>query len=225
VGSSPIRPAFGPGVGHDPAAPAPPGWIRGGAENGSVGGRRQRYRTIRAGNLPLDRSRVGYRPQQRDTVIFDPRGCVLKVSAQADGERELYRQTFGMVFFEDERHFEVRDIYSLEPLRFSPASLVTVAGVESARVVELRLRSSDEHANDYLSQGHDLLAPGRPWDSARLARGRIIRASFLLAYRSGGPPRKLEIRPPNVALYDRMRDGEITEAFLLANGFLTRRLR
>jgi diguanylate cyclase (GGDEF)-like protein len=43
VGSSPIRPAFGPGVGHDPAAPAPPGWIRGGAENGSVGGRRQSF--------------------------------------------------------------------------------------------------------------------------------------------------------------------------------------
>lgn len=44
-----------------------------------------------------------------------------------------------------------------------------------------------------------------------------MRASFLIKYRSGRP-RKLELRPPNVAIYDRARDGDAAEAFMYANG-------
>ena len=57
---------------------------------------------------------------------------------------------------------------------------------------------------------------GRP----NLNEGRMVRASFLIKYSSGGRPRKLELRPTNVAIYDRDRDGDPAEAFLRTNGYL-----
>jgi len=53
-----------------------------------------------------------------------------------------------------------------------------------------------------------------------LQEGRIVRASFLMKYESGGRPRKLELRPPNVAILDRDRDGAVAEAFMAANDLL-----
>jgi hypothetical protein len=183
------------------------------------------YRMIGTISTRLERSRIGYRPQQHDSVIFDTRDCLLQVSASTETERDLYRQAFGMAFFEDDDHFPVGDVYNLEPLRIRRLTLATVAGLESVRLTALRTRSDDAFGMVQSSQGHDLLAPGGPCDEARRARGTIIGASFLLTYESGGPPRKLEIRPPNVALYDRARDGAVTEAFMLANQFLVRRPR
>jgi len=180
------------------------------------------FRMIGVIGADLEPARIGYRAQQHDSVIFDTRDCLLQVSATTEAERDLYRQAFGMAFFDDDDHFPVGDIYNLELLKLSHLTLATVAGVECVRLTELRTRSDDAFAMVQVSQGHDLLAAGGPCDTARRARGTIIGASFHLTYDSGGPPRKLEIRPPNVALYDRARDGVATEAFLLANRFLVR---
>jgi len=183
------------------------------------------YRMIGTINAQLEHARVGYRPQQHDSVIFERHGCVLKVSAQTLGERELYRQAFGMAFFENENHFPLGDLYNLEPLRRGGATLVMVAGIEAARLTELRMRLDDEQGKVQVSQGRDLLVPGGPFETAPFARGKIVGASFLITYESGGPPRRLEIRPPNVALYDRARDREATNAFLHANELLSGRPR
>lgn len=183
------------------------------------------YRMIGIIQSSLERSRIGYRPQQHDSVIFDARDCLLQVSAHTEAERNVYRQAFGTAFFEDLDHFPLGDIYNLELLRLGNLTLATVAGVENVRLTELRTRVGDEHAVVQVVRGYDLLARGGPLDSTRRARGTITGATFHLTYDSGGPPRKVEIRPPNVALYDRARDSGVTEAFLFANHFVVRRPR
>jgi len=181
------------------------------------------FRMVGTINQTREPSSIGYRPQQHDSVIFEARGRLLKVDAQTAGERDAYRRALGTAFFEDEDHFPVGDIYSLELLRLSNLTLATVAGVERARLTELKMELQDAHGVVQVLQGHDLLNRSGPSETARRARGKMIGATFHVTYASGGPPRKLEIRPPNVAIYDRARDEEATEAFLIANRFLTPR--
>jgi hypothetical protein len=178
------------------------------------------YRMIGTINAELEHDRVGYRPQQHDSVVFRRRGCVLEVNADTAGERDLYRQAFGMAFFENENHFLSRDVYSLESLRRPGAKLTMVSGVEAARLTQLRAHVDDDQGSVHTWKNEDLLAAGGPLQSDGLARGKIMSASFLLTFATGGPPRPLEIRLPNVALYDRARDAGVTEDFLRANEFV-----
>jgi len=118
---------------------------------------------------------------------------------------------------------EVDDVYTLAPLQLDGLSLASVAGVETARLTEVKTRHDEENGDVNVAQGQDLLAAHPKRDKPRFARGTFVGATFLVTYRSGGPPRDLEIRPPIVALYDRDSDGddEPTKEFLRANGFVT----
>lgn len=178
------------------------------------------YRTIGSIDNRLERSRIGYRPQQHDSVVFSRRDGVLKVSAHTEGERDLYRQAIGMAFFEDENFFPVGNLYSLAPLRAARPVLVVGADVESAQLIEVRIQLEDKDGVVRVSQGRDLLSLVDSRENGSLAPGKIIGATFLLSYRSGRLPRQLEIRPPNIAIYDRARDGDAAEKFMRLNGFL-----
>ncbi|MEO7730381.1 MAG: hypothetical protein ABIY55_05375 [Kofleriaceae bacterium] len=178
------------------------------------------YRTIGAIDNRLERSRIGYRPQQHDTVVFGQRDGVLKVNAHTEAERDLYRQAIGMAFFEDENFFPVGNVYSLAPLRAVKPVLVVGADVESAKLIEVQIQLEDRDGVVRATQGRDLLSMVDARENGSLAPGKIIGATFLLSYRSGGLPRRLEIRPPNIAIYDRARDGDAAEAFMRRNGLL-----
>jgi hypothetical protein len=177
------------------------------------------YRTDGTIDKKLRRSRVAYRPQKHDSVIFDTRTGVLKLNAQTQGEKDLYRKAFGKVLFDDEGYFPAGDIYTLAPLRKAKPTIATVAGIESARLTEVWIQVDAESGFVQISRAYNLLAEADKRGNPNFAQGKIVRAAFLIKYRSGGRPRRLELRPPNVAIYDRARDGDPAEEFMRANGF------
>ena len=144
---------------------------------------------------------------------------MLKLNAQTAAEKDLYRKSIGKILFDDADYFPAGDIYTLAPLRKAKPTLALVAGVKSARMTEVWIQVNDEHGFVQTSRGHNLLAVAERHGTPNFAQGNIIRASFLIEYSNGGRPRKLELRPTNVAIYDRARDGEPAEAFMHANGF------
>lgn len=175
------------------------------------------YRTDGSIDKKLRRARVAYRPQKHDSVIYDTKTGVLKLNAQTAGEKELYRKAFGKILFDDESYFPAGDIYTLAPLRKPKPTIALVAGIESARLTEVWNQVDAESGFVQISRAYNLLAEAEKRGNPNFAQGKIVRASFLIKYRSGGRPRKLELRPPNVAIYDRARDGDVAEDFLRAN--------
>ncbi len=178
------------------------------------------YRTDGSIDKKLRRSRVAYRPQKHDSVIYDTRTGVLKLNAQTQGEKDLYRKAVGKILFDDADYFPAGDIYTLAPLCKAKPTIALVAGVDSARLTEIWIQVDDEQGFVQTSRAYSLIAAAEKYGSPNFAQGKIVRASFLIKYRSGGRPRKLELRPTNVAIYDRARDGEPAEEFMRVNEFL-----
>lgn len=180
------------------------------------------FKTDSSIDKALRRSRVGYRPQKHDSVVYDRRRGTLKINAQTEKEKRLYRTVTGDVLFGDEDYFPAGRFYTLKPLRRSEPSLKLVDGLRGARLTEVWIEHDAVGEFVQISRARDLLEMARIAGNPRLAAGSLVRASFFLRYESGGRSRKVEVRPPNVAIYDRAREASITEAFLAKNGFLQR---
>ncbi len=171
-------------------------------------------------NRMLERGRTGLRPQKHDSVIYDTGSGVLKVNAQSVGERDLYRRTFGKVLFGDPEYFPGGEIYTLDPLRNGKAALAVVPGIESVRLTEISIAVDNDEGFAQVSKAHDLIEAAARYGQPNFQQGTIVRAGMVVKYKAGGRGRKLELRPPRVAVYDRDRDGVVTEAFMRTNGFL-----
>lgn len=168
----------------------------------------------------LKRSRTTYRPQKHDSLIYDTRTGILKVNAQTLPEREEYRKQFGQVFFNDAEHFPAGDIYTLAPIKAADFRLRVPNGIIWANVCEVWIEIQDEQNIVQITRGFDLLGSATGRTRLNLEEGEIKRVAFKVKYESGGKPRKLEIRPSNLAIYDRDRDGAAAESFLSLNRFL-----
>ena len=166
--------------------------------------------------------RVAFRPQQHDSVLFDTRTFTLKINTRTIWERGLYRQAIGQVMFDDVDHFPGLGIYTLAPLRVSPLRFHPVVGIKDNGIVLtevwIQYDTDDHRVEKILSDdlSISIAAEGKP----NLQAGAVVRASLMIKYSSGGRARKLEIRPPNVAIYDHDRDDDVTELFLKENGFV-----
>ncbi len=168
----------------------------------------------------LRRSRVAYRPQKHDSVIYDNRTYILKINAQTRAEKEHYRDAFGRVLFGDAEFFPGEDLYTLAPLKRGTSAMRLVPGIESVRLTEVWIQIDNDQRFMQTSKAYNLAESIARYGKPNLAEGSLVRAAFLVKYTSGGRPRKLELRPPNVAIYDHDRDGVPAEAFMRANGYL-----
>jgi len=168
----------------------------------------------------LRRSRVAYRPQKHDSVIYDNKTCILKINAQTRAEKDHYRDTFGQVLFDDAGFFPGEDLYTLAPLKRGTDALRLVPGIESIRLTEVWIQIDNDQRFVQISKAYNLAESIARYGRPNLAEGRLVRASLLVKYSSGGRARKLELRPTNVAIYDHDRDGGPAEAFMRANGYL-----
>lgn len=177
------------------------------------------YRSVGTVEQDRRRSRLTYRPQKHDVVMFNMQTHILKVNAQFQNEKDLYRRCFGEVLFGDPINFPGTDIYSLRPMQRQNFKLKLTADIRNARVSEVWILVQDEHRLLERCSAYDILESARRQGRPNLQQGEIIRSTILIRYATGGRERKLELRPPNVADYDRDRDAKVTERFIEENGF------
>ena len=62
-----------------------------------------------------------FRPAKDDVVVFSPGYEELRIHAATKGERELYREEFGVRLRGDGKYFSERKSFTLEPLRVDGA--------------------------------------------------------------------------------------------------------
>lgn len=169
----------------------------------------------------LELSRLPWRPQKHDSVIYDTRTGVLKVYATYDQERLRYRESIGRALADDAAFFVASPTYSFERLRSLSGSLRVVEGLDRARLTEAAVET--ESANCRLAEfkGDDLMEIVAGRDATVFPLGEIVRVRFALHFRSGGKARPVELRLPNIAEYDREREGDVTEAFIRANEMIS----
>jgi len=177
------------------------------------------YRTEGNITAKLERSRIGYRPQRHDSILYDTGTGVLKIHAQFPAERTAYRETFGRLLFDDPAYFPEKPTYTLESLRTNGGGLAVVAGMRSVRLTEVCIEWDTDRCRQQILKGNDLTEMVTGCGSLDIAGGEIVRASFSIGYSSGGRARRLEVCMPNVADHDRDRDGPVVEAFLRINQF------
>jgi hypothetical protein len=180
------------------------------------------YRTDGTIDKSLRRSRIAYRPQKHDSAIYDPKTLILKVSAQTRAEKEEYRRAIGEVLFGDPDHFPASRVYTLAPLRRKNPRLALVTGIDSVRLAEVWIQHPTDEELLETWRGRDLLETAKGTGRPNLSVGTIVRAAFFCRFEEGGRPRKVEVRPPNIAVYDRARGGALMERFLTTNGIQTR---
>lgn len=169
----------------------------------------------------LELSRLPWRPQKHDSVIYDTRTGVLKIYATYEKERLRYRESIGRALVGDAAFFVASPTYSFERLRSLSGSLRLVEGLDRARLTEAAVET--ESANCRLAEfkGDDLMEIVAGRDATAFPLGEIVRVRFALHFRSGGKARPVELRLPNIAEYDREREGDVTEAFIRANELIS----
>ncbi|NQV47015.1 MAG: hypothetical protein HQ504_04455 [Rhodospirillaceae bacterium] len=168
----------------------------------------------------LKLSRLGWRPQKHDTIIYDTKTGILKIHASYAPERKAYREALGQVLTSNSGYFLDAAPYRLNSLQTNGGVLTLVDGLEWVCLTEVTLEVDAVDCRRQDLKGDDLTEMVAGTGALSMLPGEIVRACFMLRYKSGGRPRKLEVRLPNVADYNRDRDGDVTEAFLRVNGFL-----
>lgn len=175
------------------------------------------YRTDGSITPTLERSRIGYRPQRHDSLLYDRQTGILRIHARFQAQRLAYRETLGRVLFNDAGYFRECPTYTLEPLRSGGGVLTLVSGMTEVQVTEACIEQGVDGISRQTLKGSDLLEMLAGRGSADVAGGRIVRAHFSIKYESGGRARTLRVSLPNVAEYDRERDGAVVDAFLRMN--------
>lgn len=165
-------------------------------------------------------SRVAYRPQRHDVLIYDNDSGILKVNARVPLERDKYVEVFGDILFGDPGHFPVADLYRLDHLQNSSFSIVKTGDLANVALAELVLRRDDDLKSTFVVRAADVLKLIHRGQCPDIESGTLIFAKFRYQTHNDKRWRTVKVKPQNVAEYDHERFGGIVERFLLANGIL-----
>jgi len=159
-----------------------------------------------------------FRPAKDDVVVYTPERDELRIHAGTKGERELYRRTFGMRLFGDDRYFSERKAFTLEPLRSEGAKVLEWDGDgELARIVlrEIEVAYGGGFNDVVIRKSDDIFAAAQARGKDAIPdSGRLVRASFDFWFTGAKKPRKVQVRPPNILKLGRYCDAAVVQRWL-----------
>ena len=165
-----------------------------------------------------------FRPEKFDVMAYNPVTGELRINAEIQGERQLYREAFGLHLFGDKGYFNKDSrCFDLEPLRLLGEEALLCSDVEGIESVTLRsveiYRGGAHKASDVLRSENlfaSLEEQQRPFPSG----GKITKAVFEVQFANSKSPRTVTVYAGNRALFKRDGDAEIIELWLTLRGFL-----
>jgi hypothetical protein len=169
---------------------------------------------------------VFYRPQQHDVLIYNSEVGELRIHAGTQGERELYRKTFGLFVFEDENFLPGDGKYTLQPLITDGVKALNCLDVEGIEGVKLRevefqwLGSGRGNTEREIRKANDLFAAFNTREFKFTDGHDLKRAVFQVKFADAKRPRSVTISPSNRDKYERDDDGSFLEAWLKKRGFI-----
>jgi hypothetical protein len=166
-----------------------------------------------------------FRPERDDVIVFSPEHDEIRINARTKGERELYREQFGLHLRGSADHFSRRNHYTLEPLRADgPHALNApeVPGLGNIKLRELQIAFDNGNHEVLTTAADDLFdssgsAPHKPVPIPR--HGRLTRAIFGIQFAGCASARVVELRPPNILKLSRRCDACLVHRWLHCRGF------
>lgn len=166
-----------------------------------------------------------FRPQRHDVLIYDERSGDIGVHASTKGERNLYLRTLGRLLFNDENHFPPAGRFTLDPLMVhGSASLHSddIDGIRGIRLVEYRHYLGGAYKEVETRKAEDIFGALALRGQTALKGGRLVSATFKVAFDDSEKERSVTIRPPGVARFERNDDSGLIENWLRERGFILR---
>jgi hypothetical protein len=166
-----------------------------------------------------------FRPERDDVVVYSPGHDEIRINARTKGERDLYREQFGICLSGECNYFCRNSTYSLEPLRVDGASSLATDGLEGiSRIIlrELEIASDNRHCEVLVRQADNLFecdALDRERDGLTGGPGRLTRAAFDFHFADSSKPRPVQIRLPNLLKVGRHCDVSLIHRWLCLRGF------
>lgn len=166
-----------------------------------------------------------YRPEIHDVLIYDPEFDELgvHVHSRTIGERKLYLARIGEYLFGDVGYFPNFDRFTLTPLvERGAASLACedVPELDTIKLVEFQRFWGGDHKEIEVRKASDIFAIYGEGQRGSLDGGQLKRAVFAVKMKRELKPRRVTIRPPNIAVYDRDSDSEPVEIWMRRRGFI-----
>jgi hypothetical protein len=156
-------------------------------------------------------------------VVYDANRDELGINASGKKEKALYCELFGDHLFKNLKYFPGDNKYTLDPLKQDgPAALVCsdVDGLEKVTLVELWFFHGGEHGDVEIRKAVDIFAAMAARGRSISPMARLTRAIFLVKFANAPRPRRVTIRPRNIAQYTRDEDSELVERWLEKRGFM-----
>jgi hypothetical protein len=165
-----------------------------------------------------------FRPERDDVVVYSPGHDEIRINARTKGERDLYREQFGIWLRGERDYFCQNSTYTLEPLRVDGASSLATDGLEGiSRIIlrELEIASDNRHCEVLVRQADNLFeCHASAVEGDRLIDGgRLTRAAFDFHFADSSKPRPVQIRLPNLLRVGRHCDVSLINRWLCLRGF------
>lgn len=168
--------------------------------------------------------KVLYRPERYDAVAYHRRHGELRINGRTKGEKDLYRRMIGTHLFGDENFFpKNQPRYTLEPLRQDgKASLacLDVEGIERITLLRLVFNWGGKRSEQETRQADDLFSLYEEKGIPFPPEPEIRSATFEIKFTDSKSPRRVTVRPPNIASFTRDGDSPLVEEWLRKRDFV-----
>jgi len=185
-------------------------------------------RIRREGALDGEKSSgIFYRPEKFDVAIYDPALCELAIHAETKGEKQAYCTLFGKHIFRNSALFDVETNakFTLKPILELGARCLACAdveGIERVRLVELHWRHDIDQYFVEIQKAGDVFSALDEIGRAIPRNVDPLKAVFKIKFNGSDRERRVAVKLPNAAVFERDSDSPLVHEWLARRGFSLR---